>query len=332
MVIKQMSYLDDQQARMLGGTTDSTDYYKQFMQYMVNDRFNLASDVYTIQMQDRVSLIYNNISVRVTTAVMTEDVPLNYTEDDYRQIVFQNCTQAVMVSDMFSFEDNFWIVINTNNIFKPTRSCTVRRCNNVLKCILPSGLLIEQPCVITEISKRSMAIEKDGTTMESQKMPYLVTAQSNVNTLAIPINYRFLFGQKMSYRVTDINDVSLTFMITFLVTANQNRETDDFLITGLADNDVLQIPVPSGAFVINGNSEIPTGGTQNYSVAYDNGNPITGINFTFTIDNSSTIQFMAKDGLNCSITGRAVSQIKLTATSNTDGTSVSKIITICNSF
>jgi len=326
-----MSYLSDQQTRMLGGTTDSTDYYKQFLQYIVNDRFSLASDVYTIQMQDRVSLIYNDVCVRVTTAVMTEDVPLSYTEDDYRQIIFQNCTQVVMVSDMFSFEGYFWIVINTNNIFKPTTSCTVRRCNNVLKCILPSGLLYEIPCVITEISKRSMAIEKDGTTMESQKMPYLVTVQSNVNTLAIPINYRFIFGQKMSYRVTDINDIALTSMVTFLVTANQNRSTDDF-VNQIADNDVVQIASPSGALIIQGSSKISIGESQNYSVVYDNGNSITGIAFTFTIDNSYTIQFMAIDSLNCSITGRSASQIMLTATSNIDGTSVSKVITICNSF
>ena len=326
-----MSYLDDQKLRMLGGATDSTDYYKQFMQYMANDKFESASDVYIVQLQNRLTRIYEDIKVRVTKAIKTKDVQLNYTEDDYKEVIFKNLDQDIQLGDMFCFQGFYWLVINTDNIFSITASCTIRKCNNFLKCILPSGKLINVPCIIEQVSKRSMTIEKDGTLMESQKMPYLVSCQNNIDTNAVPVSYRMLFG-KMSYKITDINDIVLRNIITFLVTANQNRPTDGFGTTGIADNNSLQIPVVNGSLIIEGSAKITTLTSQNYSIIYDNGTVPTGLNYTFSLSNTTNAVLTILSPTSCSVTGKLSSQVKLSALNTADNTTIFKVLSIGSSF
>lgn len=251
----------------------------------------------------------------------------SYKEPTSKKKIIMKPGQDLNRGDIINWNNQQWLVTNMDMQVFPYDEGVLEYCNSFVKCILPSGKLVQTPCVIVDQSKRNLSLEKDGTLMESQKMLFLVTVQNNSDTNSIPVSYRFLFG-KMAYRVNDINDIALNGIITFLVTANQNRATDNF-ITGLADNSIVATPTVSGVLILQGSSTIILNAFQSYKVIYDNGTLATGT-FVFTVDKPSNVALTVIDGLNCSLKGNISSQIKLTATSG--ATILTKIISIANFF
>jgi len=251
----------------------------------------------------------------------------SYKEPSSKKKIIMKVGQDLNRGDIINWNNQKWLCTSIDMQVFPYNEGVLEYCNDTLKCILPSGKLFETPCVIASVSKRSMTVEKDGTLMESQKMPFFITIQNNDDSIKIPPSYRFIFG-RLAYKATDLDDISMKGTIIILVTANQNRPTDNF-ITGLADNQELEIVSPSGLLIIQGSTKITTGTSQAYSVIYDNGNTVSGMIFVFTVSSTNAV-ITVVDGLNINILGKTSSQFKLTATSGS--TILTKIISIASSF
>jgi len=251
----------------------------------------------------------------------------SYKEVSSNKKIIMKPNQDLDRGDLINWNNQEWLCTNVDMQVFPYNEGVLEFCNNTLKCILPNGKLLETGCVISAVSKKSMTIEKEGTFMESQKMPFLVICQNNDFTKTIPLSYRLLFG-RFAYRITDFDDISARGTVIMLMTSDQNRPTDNFS-TMVADNNSLQIPVVTGSLIIDGSAKITTGTSQNYQVLYDNGNTATGMTFIFTVSSTNAI-ITVVDGLNVSILGKTSSQFKLTGTCGT--TVLTKIISIANSF
>ena len=255
----------------------------------------------------------------------------SYKEASSKKKIIMKPTQDLDRGDIINWNSQKWLCTNVDMQVFPYNEGVLEYCNDTLKCILPNGKMLNEPCILTQISKKSMTIEKDGTAMESQKMPFFVTCQNNQNSIKIMPSYRFIFGQKTAYKVTDIDDVSMKGTLIMILTSNQNRPTDDF-INQLADNGSLLIPNPVGALIISGSAKIATGASQPYQILYDNGTSPIGISYTFTVSSLTNSALTIVDGLNCTIKGVNSSQVKLTATNNVDGTVLFKILSIASSW
>jgi hypothetical protein len=317
------NYYDNYTNSTLAMGNNTSDQFINLSQLYLNQTFNNAPD-YVLTTYTKNGSTSTQIDTRVLSAAgKVDSKPL----DESRHIIMRDLSLEVNYGDMMNFRNNDWIIIDKNDNSNASNTCEVEKCNETLKCILPNGKLIDYPCILSAVSKKSMTVEKDGTTMESEKMPFLITVPNNQDILDIPPSYRLLLG-RLAYRTTDFDDVSSKGLIIILLTTDQNRPTDDFA-NQLADNEILQIPIITGSLIISGLDKITTGTSQPYKIVYDNGNDVIGMEFIFTVSSTNAI-ITVVDELNISIFGETSSQFLLTGTCGT--TVLTKIISIANSF
>lgn len=112
-------------------TTSTTpqEYFEESMQALSDSQFDNASDILTVRLQNRISLVFEDIIARVTSVSKSKNIGNAYINDNYKQIIFKDFTQLIYLGDVFQFKDFYWIVININNINSVTKSCVVRKCN-----------------------------------------------------------------------------------------------------------------------------------------------------------------------------------------------------------
>lgn len=214
-----------------------TQQYENDLKALANDNFENAYGVVDIQSIDRDTFLQTDILTRVTKASKTKNIALNCSEDDIRQIIFQDISYQPQLGDMFYFSNYYWIVIDTDNIISPTASCIVRKCNNIIK-YKNNNLNFIQSCVIQEIGKNNMKVEEE-TEILTPDATFLLVVAYNHNTRKLMLNTRFLFGD-FAYRVNGIDTVSMIGLIKLKIQLDDIRENLDDFVTGYADNSLLK--------------------------------------------------------------------------------------------
>jgi hypothetical protein len=53
--------------------------------------------------------------------------------DDFRNIIFKNNSSTPLLGDVYKFNNYYYMCIDVNAVESPTVSCTVQRCNTILK-------------------------------------------------------------------------------------------------------------------------------------------------------------------------------------------------------
>lgn len=203
------------------------------LQYKINNEFNHASDVFDFEEETTIgSKEFQPITARITHIVYNS--AYGRLGDDYKEIIFKNIDHARGLGQLYRFDNNIWITINSDYYKYPTASVVVRRCNNVLRYINEqTGEYYEEPCFIEDSSPYDNGAFR--IPIPLPKGTIQMTCQSNLNTNIISHNRRFLFGNyPNAYRISSMtnfrsnntfgnNDPLLTFEMEF----DPLKETDN---------------------------------------------------------------------------------------------------------
>jgi hypothetical protein len=305
--VKNMSYKYLDSGSVLFSKTYQ-EFWANDFQDLLTDQFLNASDVYLIQEESTVmSGSFVNINVRINNAVDTQTG--EKLGDDYKKLLFSNITHTPIIGQKYYFSDNYWLATFTESIKSLTPSCTVRRCNNMLRWVNLSGSVCAEPCIIEyEISSPKDYGKGNLVTPEGQVKIY---CQSNSNSRKIKANQRFLFGNIdnwIVYRVygdgirnfhnSKTTDNSSNYLLQLTCGANFELTDTDDLVNGIADafmeivqptSTGSQIRVsPTISYVLESGSQIfttrlyynntLTSGSFNYSIS----GSVPSNNYTFT--------------------------------------------------
>jgi hypothetical protein len=297
--------------------------YREDLQALVDEQFDNASDLLTIQSRNRTTFAFTDITVRVTKALQTSNTGLKYTEDDYKSILFQNANQDVRLGDVFVFSGYSWIVMNTDNINSPTASCEVRRCNYTLK-LYESGILYQIPAInLTNITLTSTGIEENKFIVVNDDEMLLAVSNNNV-TQNIVENDVFKIGRR-NYKCISIQDVIMPGLL--------------ILKMKVTTESAPSIPDEQATYVINGVDNIPVGMTEVYTaIKYVGGEIDETAEFVFSVVDTgvpiSAYTLTTIDTQNISIECKQyVYSLKIRATDASDETKyVEKTIVLANIF
>jgi hypothetical protein len=208
-------------------------------------QFSNATDVFTIQEESAFgNNTMQNVTVRINSSISS--MTGKKLGDDFKNILFQDVDHATSLGWKYYFDDNYWIVVNTEILKNLGASCSVRRCNNALRWCDENGVVYTEPC----------AIEYDITQNRDYTRGVPVTptgdinifCQNNTTTGKIKAGQRFLFGNTdnwVAYRLYGdgirnyINmktlDNASSHLTQYTMGVNyDNLDTDD-LINGVAD-------------------------------------------------------------------------------------------------
>lgn len=223
-----------------------SDIWLDGFQSFIDSQFYNAPDAFIIQEELNIGqLNFQNVEVRINRGINT------YTGeklgDDFKQLIFRDLAHATSVGYKYYFDDNYWIVVNSEIIKNFAASCIVRRCNNVLRWVDEYGNYYEEPCSIDYKLNESRDIisTKDPVTPKGYIEVY---CQSNERTRKIFGNQRFLFGSKnnrIGFKVfgdgirnflnqKTYDDDSSAILVLTMGGNYVNRETDD-IVNGIAD-------------------------------------------------------------------------------------------------
>lgn len=176
-------------------------YYSDMLQAKIDDTWWMAPDNYEIQVENiRGSRVFSPVVCRINHAINPK-TGLNL-GDDFKELKFLDLEFPATMGYRFVFDDNWWIVTNTDNYNAVTKAVVVRRCNNVLKYI-HNGQIVEEPCIVDYAEKYSNIYYND--VQDIPQGTIEVICQNNPNSRRIDYNDRFILGDYV-YKVKVVRD------------------------------------------------------------------------------------------------------------------------------
>jgi hypothetical protein len=292
-------------------TTASPTYFKlpsntllSEFQENINVQFYNAPNAFVIQEESSIgSDVYEDVEVRIDRAINA------YTGeklgDDFKTILFRDLTHSASVGMKYYFDDNYWIIVNSEIIKNFAASATVRRCNNILRWIDTNGILYSEHCAIEyKISKAGDSIGPMNPVLPQGYID--VYCQLNNKTKYIRGNQRFLFGpveNRIGFKIfgngvrnylnqETIGDDSGTLMLLSMSANFVNQDTDN-IILGIADYYSNYMNLNSGSnigaldIVVNPSvNYILESGSALFDVRYYSGSTVLSGSFVFTTSGS----------------------------------------------
>lgn len=224
------------------------DQYIELFQKTLDEQFYNSSSWWTILEETAIgSEVYESMDVRINHVINAETgLKLG---DDWKTVLFPDLNHQLDLGRRYIFNNSTWIIINIEVIKNIAATCTIRRCNNVLRWIdEPTGIYYEEPCAIEYLVKEPRDYATQGSPFMTPGGFLHIIAQLNSKSGKINENQRFLFGNPehwTAYKVTGtgINDFTnvttydnqSAHILTLDLTANfVNKETDD-MVNGIAD-------------------------------------------------------------------------------------------------
>jgi len=227
--------------------TPKETFTADFQNNMDND-FYVSSDWFTIQREVPYgSEEYDDVDVRINTLFQAKTAVA--VGDDFKKLLFKNPLETPSLGTMFQFDNNYWVVVNLENIKNLATTCVVRRCNNVLRWKdFQTGLIYNQPCVIDYLIKETRDYSTGGASLVQPSGFLEINTQFNERSNKIRPSKRFLFGNVDNWNAFKImggginnynNNFTTNMMSTGLLKlsllSNQINENTDDLINGVAD-------------------------------------------------------------------------------------------------
>ncbi len=271
-------------------------------QALVTEQFSVATDIFTISEEiPFASGSYVDLRVRINSAIsQTTGQKLG---DDYKNFLFEDLTHAVDIGKKFIFDQNYWITINTEKTKNLAASCTVRRCNNMLRWMLSDGTYAEEPVII----EYALMNPRDDVPIANPVMPggYMkVYCQLNATTRKIAEGQRFLLGNPdnwvcykvmgggiQNYQNLKSADNLSAQLLTLNVAVHQVNSSTDDLVNGIADRYEYVSSGSSSAVntivVTPNDGTILESGSQIFDVRYYSGSSIVSGSFVFSVSGSN---------------------------------------------
>ena len=292
------------------------DSYVNYFQEVLNQEFENASDVWTIQEEIPFSSkLFQDVQVRLMSHVINNDSG-DKIGDDYKKILFKDINHATGIGFMYFFDDNYYITINTDKTRQLAASSIIKRCNNTLRWMDTQGGYHTVPCSIDYLIKQNRDYSTAGTSLVMPAATIQVHCQMNDESNLIRPNQRFLFGNPGNWNAYKIlgggvnnfnllktSDNTSTGIIRLTLDANYvNNETDD-LVNGICDAFQLIYNINLSDHVLSGSIGgsrilIPeltkNGETASGSFVWVSSNPSVA-----TVDINGNVTFISNG--NCSI-------------------------------
>lgn len=221
--------------------------YTELFEETLNDQFYNSSNWFTIQEETSIgSQVFENVDVRIAHVINAETgLKLG---DDWKTLYFKP-RHTVELGRYYFFEDNYWLVINTELTKNLTQTCTIRRCNNTLRWIdEATGAYYSEPCTIEPLVKEPRDYFTQGSPFTTPGGFLHINSQFNTRTNLINENQRFMFGNEghwTAYKVigTGLNDFrneqtldnNSAKIITIDLIANFVNDDLDDVVNGVAD-------------------------------------------------------------------------------------------------
>lgn len=196
--------------------TDPVQHYKDTLQDIIDDRFDVASDYETVSLLNRETLVGTSIGVRLAKIRGLTIEPA--IRDDYFQVLFKNFDTEINLGDLFEFDDYRWLVIDISKQSSETMSCIIQRCNAKLKFVYSNNDVL--PTITDDVISIDCIAEKK--IYDVQKDKYYsygdeeigVKVANNSNSRKIKADTkrgtRFLIGNPAdSYYVKGLDSISM---------------------------------------------------------------------------------------------------------------------------
>ena len=243
-------------------------------QAMLTADFYTTFDWYIIQEESSIgSKTFVDINVRINQAI--DSVTGVKLGDDYKLLLFQDLDHTSEIGHLYSFDSNYWIVSHSEVLKSLGSSCTVRRCNNILRWVDDNGKEYSEYCVADNKIKRPT----DGSRARDIVTPegfIEVMTQGNDRTRLITDSQRFLFGNTdkwSAYRTygggvnnflnQQTSDNESANLIYFMMGVNYINEDTDDIVNGIADKYRQQYAISASPTSITGNV------SDNFQLAID---------------------------------------------------------------
>lgn len=299
------------------------DFYEELNKNIYEQSFENAPNYYSVDCSTPIEYEYpygsnkwNRVEGRVDNIVLANTGTKS--GNDYKNFIFKPSFPLNILYGMkFRWKDNIWLVQNTDGMTSNTsKSCVVRRCNNVLRFYNKDGKKIYEPCCIDDVVRFTNTNRMQE--IVTSRGEYVILVQRNSNTLQLKPNDRFLFGtpeQRECLRIygtgirnfinsyTD-NEDSPSLTQIYLEHYQYDTQLDD-LEEGFCNAYKNQFKIE-----IENNSTIYQVGSQRImkAIAYKNGNVIDKLIKWKSSDES--IATITEDG---SFTAKSCGNVTITA-------------------
>jgi hypothetical protein len=212
----------------------------------LDDGFYEGFDWYTIEEEvDFGSGEFQDVDVRVNRAIAS--ISADKRGDDWKQILFKDIDHATGLGYLYKFDDNYWIVTHSEILKNIAATCTVRRCNNMLRWIDTSGAIYEVPCAIDVPIEQNRDYTAVTSAIVTPMGTIQVTCQYNSSSNRIKPNQRFLFGNSGNWTAWKVSgggiqnynllktadNTSAGYIVLSMERNYDNVDTDD-LVNGIA--------------------------------------------------------------------------------------------------
>lgn len=125
--------------------------------------------------------------------------------DDWKVFSYRDFGSDIVIGIMYTYANNYWLAVNTDELGGAVKSVEVRRCNNALKWVdKTNGYIHNVPCVIDYTVQKTQPLkDKDINTANGH---IVVWCQGNSETLSLVKNDRFLFNGE-PYKLVGYNNM-----------------------------------------------------------------------------------------------------------------------------
>lgn len=264
--------------------------YEYDLSAKIEEEFEMAPNVYKIGVEKVFgTLQFEDYVCRIISAIDPK-TGLNL-GDDFRRIISKDLNDPMAMGWRYRFNNNIWIVTNTNNNKDITKSCIVRRCNNVVKWVDKSGIVIEEPCIAGYALKYSNAYYNDLNALPQGTIN--LTMQNNQNSKRLKINDRLYIGS-MVYKVKAVNDFLrqetynedsnplIEFMCTIDIEAPENSDNGDLASSDTENKNASEVNNGEQTIVfVPDIKSLIAGASKEVKVYLYNGKYKTNLKFTF---------------------------------------------------
>lgn len=195
--------------------------WKEHTQEFLNEEFENSSNIAVIEEEIEFgSLNFRTIKARVITTL--DSKVGDKINDDYRTLFFPILDYVPKLGQRYRFDNNIWIVYNTDNIKSLNSSCYVRRCNNTINTLDYYGNVHREPCVIDLKPTKSSFVEDESMWTVSTRQ--IIMYQFNKWTENITYNTRIMYedqvyriGVNLDFnRLETFNEKSVSFIRAYL--------------------------------------------------------------------------------------------------------------------
>lgn len=177
------------------------------------------------------TLDFELIKARVTTIIDVKTGQRN--GDNYRKIIFYDCTHRPVVGTRYRFDNNIWIVFATKNLKVTSSSVYVYKCNHTLNSQDQYGNIHREPCYVDYKINETQLIQGELIDVPNGRLNLI--CQLNKWTKDLDVGKRFIIGDdvyKIRYRAkyernNTLDNDSVT-LVQFYINYDNKQENDNF--------------------------------------------------------------------------------------------------------